>query len=182
MQKSPKWLKPVVDYLPLVVFLVGYMLGGVMFATVCLLIATIFVLILSLAIERRVPMIPLATAVIVGVFGGLTLWLNDETFIKIKPTIVYLLFAAVLGAGLLFKKPLLKSLMGNAVSMDDAGWLSLSVRFAVFFLIMAVANEVVWRNFPTDLWVLWKFPGSVVITFGFMICQIGLFRRHRITP
>src|SRR3546814_3441601 len=102
-------------------------------ATAALIAATVAALALSLAVERRVPMMPLITAVIVGVFGGLTLWLQDETFIKMKPTIVEALFSAVLFGGLLFGRPLLKPLLGAAWPMDDEGWRKLTFRFAVFF-------------------------------------------------
>jgi intracellular septation protein len=125
-------------------------------------------------------MVPLVTAVIVGVFGGLTLWLNDDSFIKMKPTIIYCLFAAALGGGLLRGKTLLKSVIGDSLPLDDIGWRRLSVRFMVFFLVMAGANEVLRRLLTTEMWVYWKFPGSVVLTFLFILAQSGLIRRHRL--
>ncbi|MDR3438146.1 septation protein A [Telmatospirillum sp.] len=177
---SPPWLKPTVDYVPLVVFLVAYETRGLMVATGALMATTLVALLLSLVVARRLPMVPLVTAVIVGVFGGLTLWFNDDTFIKLKPTIIYCLFAAALGIGLLRGKPLLKAVIGDALPLDDDGWRSLSLRFTFFFLAMAVANEVIRRVLTTEMWVLWKVPGSIVLTFVFILTQTGLIRRHRL--
>jgi intracellular septation protein len=176
----PSWLKPLVDYTPLVVFLVAFEVKGLMVATAALMATTLVVLILSLVVARRLPLVPLMTAVIVGVFGGLTLWLHDETFIKIKPTIIYGLFAVILGGGLLFDKPLLKSVIGDSMPLDDIGWRRLTVRFTLFFLVMAGANEVIRRVVTTELWVLWKVPGSILLTFLFVLTQMGLIKRHRL--
>ena len=121
---------------------------------------------------------PLVTAAIVGVFGGLTLWLQDETFIKMKPTIVQLIFAAVLLGGLAFKRPLLKPLLGAAWPLDDDGWHKLSLRFALFFLAMAALNEVVWRTQSTDFWVTFKVFGILALTFVFVASQIYFMRAH----
>ncbi len=178
MKKPPGWLKPATDYGPLVVFVVAYEVKGLMAATAALMAATLVALALSLSIARKVPLMPVLTAVVVGIFGGLTLWLKDDTFIKLKPTIIYLLFAALLAGGLLFKKPLLKAVIGDAFPLDDDGWRRLSLRFAMFFLLMAGANEVIRRVLPTDWWVLWKVGGSIVLTFVFMLTQMGLIRRH----
>jgi intracellular septation protein len=175
----PSWLKPLVDYAPLAVFLLAFEIKGLMVATVALMATTLAALILSLALARRVPLVPLITALVVGIFGGLTLWFNDETFIKIKPTIIYGLFAGILGGGLLFGKPLLKAVVGEAMALDETGWRRLTLRFTVFFVMMAVANEVVRRVVSTDLWVLWKVPGSLLLTFLFILSQMGLIKRHR---
>ncbi len=176
--KQPAWLKPVTEYGPLVVFVVAYVLGDLMVATAALMTATGIALALSYAIARHIPMLPLVTAIIVGIFGGLTLWLNDETFIKLKPTIIQALFAAVLFGGLLMGKSLLKPLMGAALQLDDDGWRKLSMRFAIFFLVMAGINEVVWRTQSTDIWVGFKTFGIVLLTMAFGMCQIGLIKRH----
>lgn len=181
MEKTPPaWLKPTVDYAPLAVFLIAFETQGLMVATAALMATTLAALVLSWVLTRRVPMIPLVTAVIVGVFGGLTLWLKDETFIKLKPTILYCLFSAVLGIGWLRGKWVLKAVIGDALPIDDAGWRRLSLRFALFFLAMAGVNEIVRRVLTTDMWVLWKVPGSIVITFIFILAQTGLIRRHRL--
>jgi intracellular septation protein len=177
---APRWLKPVVDYTPLAAFFIAYLIKGLFFATGALMAATVVVVILSLAIDRRVPIMPLATAGIVMVFGGLTLWFNDERFIKMKPTIVQALFSVALFGGLLFRKPLLKSVLGSAWQLTDRGWFLLTFRFAVFFAAMAVLNEVVWRSVSTDLWVNFKIFGILLLTFVFTAFQVPLITRYQI--
>ncbi|MEQ8355622.1 MAG: septation protein A [Kiloniellaceae bacterium] len=179
---APAWSRPMVDYGPLAAFFVVYWLRDLTAATVAIMIATAVALGLSLAIERRVPLMPLVTAAIVGVFGGLTLWLQDETFIKMKPTIVQLIFASVLLGGLAFKRPLLKPLLGSAWALEDAGWHKLSLRFALFFLFMAALNEVVWRTQSTDFWVTFKVFGIMALTFVFVAIQVYFMRSHMISP
>ena len=179
-QKSPSWLKPATDFGPLLVFFAVYYIGDLLEATAALMVATLIALIISYVFERRVAMMPLITAVIVGVFGGLTLWLQDDTFIKMKPTIVQLIFGAVLLGGLAFKKPLLKPLMGAAWPMDDQGWHKLTFRFAMFFIAMALLNEAVWRTQSTDFWVNFKVFGIMGLTLLFMFSQVFLMQRHQL--
>ena len=175
----PRWLKPTAEYGPLVVFFAAYVKFGLMPATGALIAATAVALVLSLALSRKLPWMPLVTAAVVGVFGGLTLWLNDETFIKMKPTIVQALMAAVLLGGLALGRPLLKPLMGAAWSMDDLGWRRLSFRFALFFAVMAVLNEIVWRSQSTDVWVAFKVFGIIGLTLVFSLSQVPLMMRHQ---
>ncbi len=175
---EPRWLKPTVDYGPLTVFFIAYLKWGLLTATAALMGGTVVALALSLAVARRVPMMPLITAVIVGVFGGLTLWLQDETFIKMKPTIVEALFSIVLFGGLLFDRPLLKPLMASAWPMNDTGWRILTFRFGFFFAAMAVLNEIVWRTQSTDFWVTFKIFGLMGLTMIFALFQITLMQRH----
>ncbi len=177
---APAWLKPVTEYGPLAVFVAAYALGDLMVATAALIAATAVALILSYAMSRHIPALPLVTAIIVGIFGGLTLWLQDETFIKLKPTIVQVLFAAVLFGGLLFNKSLLRKVMGAALHLDDRGWRILTLRFAFFFLAMAGLNEVVWRTQSTDVWVGFKSFGIVGLTLVFGLCQAGVIKRHQV--
>lgn len=176
------WLKPIVDYGPLVAFFAAYWLGDLFTATAAIMVATIIAIILSFAIERRIPIMPVVTAVIVMVFGGLTLWLNDERYIKMKPTLVQALFALVLFGGLLMRRPLLKPLMQSAWQLTDRGWTILTTRFAIFFAVMAVVNEIVWRNTSTDVWVNFKIFGILLLTFVFTAFQVPLITRHQITP
>jgi intracellular septation protein len=175
---APKWLRPLVDYGPLAAFFAVYWLQGLTAATVAIMATTAVALVLALIFERRVPLMPLVTAAIVGVFGGLTLWLQDETFIKMKPTIVQVIFAAVLLGGLLFRRPLLKPLLGSAWELDDEGWHKLSLRFAFFFLAMAALNEAVWRTQSTDFWVTFKVFGILALTFVFVVSQVYFMRAH----
>ena len=174
------WLKPAVDYGPVAVFFAVYLKFGLFAATGALMAATAVALALSYWMLRRLAWMPLVTAVIVGVFGGLTLWLNDETFIKMKPTIIEGLFSAVLLGGLAAGRPLLKPLLGTAWPMDDDGWRRLSLRFAVFFAAMAALNEAVWRTQSTDVWVLFKVFGLIGLTLAFALAQIPLMTRHRL--
>lgn len=176
------WLKPAVDYGPLVAFFAAYWLGDLFTATAAIMVATIIAIILSFAIERRIPIMPVITAVIVMVFGGLTLWLNDERYIKMKPTLVQALFALVLFGGLLLRRPLLKPLMQSAWQLTDRGWTILTTRFAIFFAVMAVVNEIVWRNTSTDVWVNFKIFGILLLTFVFTAFQVPLITRHQIIP
>lgn len=176
----PRWLKPTVDYGPLAVFLLVYIKAGLLAATGALIAATAVSVAVALWAERRVPWMPLTTAVVVGIFGGLTLWSGDDIFIKMKPTIVQALFAVVLLGGLAFGRPLLKPLLGAAWPMDDAGWRRLSLRFALFFVVMAALNEAVWRTQSTDVWVTFKVFGLMGLTLLFSIAQAPLMMRHRL--
>jgi len=177
---APPWLKPTVDYGPLMVFLAVYFTTDLLTATAALIAVTVLALVLALWIERRVAWMPLITAAVVGIFGGLTLWSGDEIFIKMKPTIAQLLFAAVLLGSLAIGRPVLKPLLGAAWPMDDLGVRRLSQRFAVFFLVMAVLNEAVWRTQTTDVWVLFKVFGLLGLTLLFSVSQVPLMTRHRL--
>ncbi len=178
---APKWFKPTVDYGPLLVFFVAYKLTGLMGATVALMIATFAAVGAAYALTRRLPPMPMVTLAIVAVFGGLTLWFKDDTFIKMKPTIIQGLFALALGTGLLFDRPLLKDVMEGGLSLDDAGWRKLTGRLAGFFAVMAGVNELVWRTQSTDLWIDFKVFGITGLTFLFMLAQAGLIKRHQTT-
>jgi len=180
-RSAPQWLRPVVDYAPLAVFLITYLSAGLYAATAALVTASVIALALSFAVVRRVPWMPVVTAVVVAVFGGLTLWLNDDTFIKMKPTIAQGAIAAVLLGGLATGRALLKPVMGRAWAMDDAGWRRLTFRYALFFVAMAVLNEIVWRTQTTDVWVAFKVFGLLGLTFLFSLAQIPLMTRHRVS-
>ena len=173
-----KWVRPLVEYGPLVFFFITYLLAGLFYATGAIILATFVALALSYFIERRLPTMPLITAVIVIVFGGLTLGLQDETFIKMKPTIIQLIFGVILLVGLSTNKLFLKKLMGSSLQMDNAGWSILTRRFSFFFFSMAALNEVIWRTQSTDLWVNFKVFGIFGLTVLFLISQIGLLKQH----
>jgi len=163
---------------PLLVFFAGNAWGGIFFGTAAFMVATL----ISLAVARfryhKVPVMPLVSAVIVFVFGGLTLYLQDETFIKLKPTIVYSMFAVLLAAGLLLGKPLLALLFGPVFTLTPEGWRKLTLRWAIFFVAMAITNEIVWRNFSTDAWVSFKAFGFLPLTILFALAQVPLMQRY----
>ncbi len=178
--RAPGWLKPFVDYSPLVAFFIAYLAGGLYAATAALMAVTVIAVALSLVLERRLPIMPLVTAAVVMVFGGLTLWFKDDRFIKMKPTIVQALFSAALFGGLLFRRPLLKPLLQSAWRLSDRGWYLITWRFALFFAAMAVLNEIVWRNFSTEIWVNFKIFGILALTFVFTAFQVPLITRHQL--
>src|SRR5215213_9489190 len=152
--------------------------AGIFTATAVFMVAVVAALIASYILIRRWPAMPIVSAVIVVVFGGLTLALQDETFIKLKPTIIYLLFAGVLIAGLVLRKPLLAMVFDAMFHLTDEGWRKLTIRWAVFFLGLAVLNEIVWRTQSTDTWVSFKVFGIVPLTFIFAAAQLPLMRRY----
>ena len=181
MSPQPRpWLKPLTEYGPLVAFLVVYIAADLFAATAALMATTIVAVALTLAFERRIPVMPVVTAAVVLLFGGLTLWLNDERYIKMKPTIVQAVFALILAGGLLFRRPLLKPLLQSAWQLTDKGWTILTWRFAVFFAVMAILNEIVWRTTSTDVWVNFKIFGILLLTFVFTAFQVPLITRHQV--
>ncbi|KQT82230.1 septation protein A [Aurantimonas sp. Leaf443] len=154
-------------------------LGGPLFVATALFMAAMAIsLAVSWAITRTLPVMPLVSGAVVLVFGTLTLWLQDETFIKMKPTIVNGLFAAVLLGGLAFGRPLLGYVFDQAFKLDTEGWRKLTFRWGLFFVFLAVLNEVVWRSVSTDAWVAFKVWGTMPITIAFMALQIPLIKRH----
>jgi intracellular septation protein len=176
---APRWLKPAVDYGPLAVFFVTYVTLGLMAATGVLIAASLVALLVAWVLERRVPVIPLVTTAIIAVFGGLTLWLQDETFIKMKPTIVQALFALILLGGLALRRPLLKTLLGSMMPpMSDAAWRQFTLRYALFFVAMATLNEIVWRTQSTDFWVTFKVFGLSGLTVLFILSQLPFVGRQ----
>ena len=176
MTKTQKFL---LDIAPLGAFFIGYRLGGVMLATVTIMAVSLACLAIVYVLERKIAFPALITGLVVTVFGGLTLWLNDEQFIKIKPTIINLSFSAILLVGAYgFKKGLLKYLFEMAFQLNDENWRRLSVRWGLFFAFLAVLNEVIWRNFPTDFWVNFKVFGMLSCTVLFTLSQIPFISRH----
>lgn len=154
-------------------------LGGPIFvATALFMVATAISLAVSWLLTRTVPMMPLVSGVVVLVFGALTLWLQDDVFIKMKPTIVNSLFGCVLLGGLAFGKSLLGYVFDSAFKLDAEGWRKLTWRWGLFFLFLALVNEIVWRHFSTDAWVAFKVWGIMPITFVFTLMQMPLIMRH----
>ena len=179
-ENNTTWLKPTIEYGPLVIFFITYLLAGIFPATAAIVLSTIVALLLSYIMERRVPTMPLITAVIIVIFGGLTLWLQDETFIKMKPTILQFIFGALLLGGLYTNRIFLKLLIGSALPMDDIGWRILTQRLALFFFTMGALNEIVWRTQSTDFWVNFKVFGITGLTILFLLAQTQLLKRYGI--
>jgi intracellular septation protein len=154
-------------------------LGGPIFiATGLFMAATAIALVVSWLLTRTLPIMPLVSGIVVFIFGALTLYLQDDVFIKMKPTIVNTLFGVTLLGGLAFGKSLLGYVFDSAFKLDADGWRKLTLRWGVFFLFLAVANEIVWRNFSTDAWVTFKVWGIMPITLLFTISQMPLIMRH----
>ena len=173
-------LKLAVEVGPLVVFFVVNARAGIFWGTGVFMVTTIVALIASRFMFGRIPVMPLISGACVVVFGGLTLWLQDDHFIKIKPTIVNALFAAALFGGLLAGQSLLKVVFGEVFRLNEDGWRKLTIRWACFFAFLALLNEVVWRTVSTDTWVSFKVFAIMPLTMAFALAQIGLLKAHEI--
>jgi intracellular septation protein len=171
-------LKLAVEVGPLVVFFLVNARAGIFWGTGVFMGATVASLIASRILFGRIPVMPLVTGVCVMVFGGLTLWLQDDHFIKIKPTIVNALFAGALFIGLLAGQSLLRVVFGEVFRLTDEGWRKLTLRWAFFFMFLAVLNEIMWRSFSTDTWVSFKVFAVMPLTMAFAVAQVGLLRQY----
>jgi intracellular septation protein len=175
---QPHGTKLMIELGPLLAFFVAWFVADIFWATGVLMAATLVSVLASKLLLGRVSPVVIATAVLVVVFGSLTFWFGDAHFIKMKPTIINLLFAGVLLAGLLTGRPLLKLMFGEAFNLTEEGWRKLTVRWMLFFVAMAVVNEIVWRNFSEGAWVNFKVFGILPLTLIFAMSQIGLIKRH----
>jgi len=167
---------------PLLVFFVANARFNLFVATGAFMVAIVAAILASYWVTRHVPIMAMVTAIIVLVFGTLTLVLHDETFIKLKPTIIYGLFAGVLGGGLLFGRSFIAILFDQVFNLTPQGWRILTIRWALFFLGMAALNEVVWRTQTTDFWVSFKVFGVVPLTMLFAMAQMPLTKRYHLEP
>jgi intracellular septation protein len=176
---SPKQLlKMLLEVGPIAVFFLVNARMGIFWGTGIFMLATLIALVASWRLLGKVPVMPLVSGVVVLTFGGLTIFLQDETFIKIKPTIVNTIFAVVLLGGLAWGQTYTKILFGEVFRLTEEGWRVLTVRWAVFFLFLAVLNEVVWRTQTTDFWISFKVWGIMPLTMIFAVAQIGLVKRY----
>ena len=185
-------LKSVLEFVPLIAFFVSYyyypnsrqLVGEelsvekIIFATKVFVPALVVTSALSYLILKTISKMAIITAVVVIIFGFLTVWFRNPVFIKMKPTIIYVSFSLILTIGLLRKKSFLQSLMGSALNMEDKGWLILTKRVTIFFIILAVLNEVVWRYFGQDQWVNFKTFGLPIMTLFFFAFQYNLFQKY----
>jgi len=193
-QELKGWRKLAVELGPIMVFFIAYrmapvaegltdearQLSQILFSTAVFVPVTLAALAYSWVVARHLPKMAVITAVIVVIFGGLTLWLQDATFIKMKPTILYLAFAGMLGFGLLRGQSYLEYLMGDNLPLQSEGWMIFTKRFALFFLVLAIANEGIWRSFDTDTWVNFKTFGLPLASFAFIFSQMGLFSKYAV--
>ena len=167
---------------PLLVFFGANARFGLFAATGAFMVAIVAAIVASYVVTRHVPLMALVTGVVVIVFGTLTLVLHDETFIKVKPTIIYGLFAAILGGGLLFGRSFIAIMFDQMFNLTPRGWRILTARWAMFFLGMAILNEIIWRTQSTDFWVAFKVFGVIPLTMIFAIAQMPLTKRYHLAP
>ena len=189
----PKWVKPLLEFGPIVAFFIAYTrmkdhtysIGGIDYQG--FIVVTLFFIPLLLfstgvlwALTRKISPMQIITAILVTVFGGLTVWFNDEQFIKMKPSIIYLLFGGILGFGLLRGQSYLRMIMQDMIPLKEEGWIVLTRRFAVFFFSLALLNEIIWRFFSTEMWVYFKTFGLTIALFAFFVLQGSLLNKYAI--
>ena len=172
--------KLLIDIGPLAVFFVFYTRGDLKTAILPLMIATIIAVLFSYIVEKKIPIMPTVGAVIILIFGGLTIYFDNETFFKMKPTIINLLFAGILYGGIILNKSLLRYLLGAALKLQDEGWDILTKRWIGFFIALAILNEIIWRTQTTDIWVNFKVFGILPITFIFTLTQFSTIKKYQI--
>ena len=172
--------KFLIDIGPLAVFFIFYTRSGLQASILPFMIATVIAVLFSYILEKKIPIMPTVGAGIVLLFGGLTIYFDNDVFFKMKPTIINVLFAVILYGGILINKPLLKYLLGAALKLEEAGWKILTQRWIGFFIALAVLNEIVWRTQSTDIWVNFKVFGILPITFIFTMTQFPLIKKYQI--
>ena len=185
------WLKTVLEFGPLILFFTVFMIyrdqnvvlmgreyGGFVLATLAFVPVMIVALLILWRLTGRLAPMQVATLILVTVFGGLTLWLNDPRFLKIKPTIVFSLFAGILATGLFLRRNWLGAVLSEALPMTPEGWRLLTIRMALFFAAMAIGNEIVWRTMSETTWVWFETFGQPILIFVFLMGNAGLFKAH----
>ena len=172
--------KLLIDIGPLAVFFIFYTRGDLQTAILPFMIATVIAVIFSYIMEKKIPIMPTMGAIIILIFGGLTIYFDNETFFKMKPTIINILFAAILYGGIILNKPLLRYLLGAALKLQDEGWDILTKRWIGFFIALAILNEIIWRTQTTDIWVNFKVFGILPITFIFTLTQFSTIKKYQI--
>lgn len=177
-RELPEWVQPVLELGPLLVFFVVYWRADIYWATGLFMVAMAASVATSWALRRTLPVMPIFVLGFVLFFGALTLWLQDKTFIMVRPTLSNIAIAVMLWAGLYFDRPLLKYAFGSVFKLTDEGWRICTWRWSFFFLFLAALNEITWRNFSTDFWVAFKVFGNLPLTALFAMAQIPLLQRY----
>ena len=181
MNKS--FLKFITDFGPLLIFFIIYYKSGNNLSTAIppLIISTLIAVAIMYFVEKKIPYVPLIGAIVISLFGGLTLYFNNPIFIYMKPTIVNLIFAAILLiSNLHFNKNYLKLFLQTAFQLNEEGWKKLNFRWAYFFIFLAILNEIVWRTQPETTWVNFKVWGMLPITIIFTAMQLPLINRYKL--
>jgi intracellular septation protein len=177
---QPQFISLAIDLGPLLLFFAAYWFLGIFWATGVLMAATVISMILSRILLGRISASLIVTTVLVVAFGALTFWFNDPSFIKMKPTIINLLFAVVLLGGVATGRNFLQSVLGHALSLTQEGWRKLTIRWVGFFIAMAIVNEIVWRNFSEATWASFKVFGILPLTMLFFLSQLGFIQKHQL--
>ena len=172
--------KLLIDIGPLAIFFYFYSKNGLQASILPFMVATVIAVLFSYILEKKIPIMPTVGAAIVLIFGGLTIYFDNDIFFKMKPTIINLLFAVILYGGIIFKKFLLKYLLGAALHLEEQGWKILTQRWIGFFIALAILNEIIWRTQSTDFWVNFKVFGILPITFIFTMTQLPLIKKYQI--
>ena len=180
MKEKNSLIKSLIEIIPLILFFIANAKYGIIVATKIFVITTLIALIASYLYLKKISTPLLITSFLVLIFGGLTIFFKDPTFIKLKPTIVYLLFSSFLFLGLKLKKNFLKIYLSSLIKLNNLGWDILTKRWSLFFFTMAILNEIIWRNFSTDFWVSFKVFGFLPLTIIFMMLQNGLMKKYSI--
>jgi intracellular septation protein len=177
-KEMPQGLKLALDFAPLVAFFVAYKIGGVYWATGIIIALTILSLIVGYTITGKIAKFPLFSGILITVMGGLTLYLQNDMFVKMKPTAANVIFAALLGGGLLSNRMFLKDLLGSAIEMSESAWRTLTWRWVIFFLALAGLNEYIWRTMSEATWVNFKVFGLMGLTMVFALANAPFMARH----
>jgi intracellular septation protein len=177
MKPLPKFL---IEFGPLLAFFIGNWKGGVFWGTGVFMVAIAIALVVSWILTKKIAKVPLFSAIFVGIFGGLTIWLHDDTFIKVKVTLINVFFGVTLLGGLYFGKVFIKYVVGEAINLPQEAWRALTLRWGIFFLCVAVLNELIWRNVSTDMWVNFKVFGLLGLTLVFAVANAPFMAKHMI--